>query len=569
MYAILILLEEELSPAQLEKGLQILARARIGMTGQNRVWVSDISMVRGCLQRDPKLVARAVGSIAGTIRVSGGEGLQADHSFYQHGRCLYSGGYGKGFSLDGSRVASLTRDTSFALSKDKIDLLSHYILDGQQWMVRGERWDYGAVGREISRKGHNARSLITACRNMAKLGTARQKEFEDFAARIEKGAGTHESEMIGNRHFWRADFMAHHRKKWYASARMFSKRVDNTDSPCNGEGLLSHHIADGVTILFRDGKEYFDIFGAWDWRKLPGTTVQQKASKGPRSSGQSTFVGGVSDGLYGMAAFDFLRDELCARKAWFFFDDGFVCLGAGISCSTDAPVLTTLNQCHLRGRVFVSDRTGERALENGRHPIENTRWLHHDGVGYLFPDPCRVTVRNTPQVNSWRRINRRYPANEGTLDVFSAWIDHGVKPQDSGYSYIVAPGIERADLERYAGSLPVKIVENTGAQQAVTHRALGVTGIAFYEPGKAAVADGLDVSVDKPCLVLVRSMPQNMRLAVSNPENRPLRVNVRLSAHLEGEGCVWSDKEGVSIVAFALPDKLYAGKSVVRLLRRK
>jgi chondroitin AC lyase len=559
IYRILILLEDELSAEQMKKGLEILKRGKIGMTGQNRVWVCDITMVRGCLQKDANLVAKAIGSIAGTVRISGGEGLQADYSFYQHGKCLYSGGYGKGFSLDASRVASLARGTSFAFSKEKIDLLSHYILDGQQWMVRGETWDYGAVGREITRKGHRARSLIATCRNMAALDTPRKKEFEAMAARIEKGADTDESDLTGNRHFWRSDIMTHHRRKWYASARMFSRGVDNTDSPCNGEGLLSHHIADGVTIIFRDGKEYFDIFGAWDWRKLPGTTIQQKASKGPRRSGQSTFAGGVSDGTYGMAAFKFVRDELRARKSWFFFDDEFVCLGAGISGSTDARVLTTLNQCHLRGPVAVSVEAGEKTPGKGRHKLENVRWVHHDRVGYLFPEPRAVTVRNEPQTNSWRRINRRYPANEGTLDVFSAWIDHGAKPKDSGYCYVVVPGIERKDMKRCAGSLAVKVIENTADRQAVHHPGPKVTGIAFYAPGRIAITDSLHVSVDKPCLVLVRSLPGKLQIAVSNPENRPLQVKVNVSAKPEGKG---------SALSFKLPDKLYAGQSVVRVLER-
>jgi len=38
----------------------------------------------------------------------------------------------------------------------------------------------------------------------------------------------------------------------------------------------------------------------------------------------------VSDGSYGLAACDFERDGLTARKSWFFFDDEIVCLGAGI-----------------------------------------------------------------------------------------------------------------------------------------------------------------------------------------------------------------------------------------------
>ena len=54
--------------------------------------------------------------------------------------------------------------------------------------------------------------------------------------------------LVGNRHFWRADFMAHHRPGYYASARMHSKRIASTDGPANSEGLLSHHLADGCFV---------------------------------------------------------------------------------------------------------------------------------------------------------------------------------------------------------------------------------------------------------------------------------------------------------------------------------
>lgn len=56
--------------------------------------------------------------------------------------------------------------------------------------------------------------------------------------------GIHDSALVGNRHYWKSDFMVHHRRGWYASARMHSTRVDNTDSCCTNENRKSHLIAD-------------------------------------------------------------------------------------------------------------------------------------------------------------------------------------------------------------------------------------------------------------------------------------------------------------------------------------
>ena len=133
---------------------------------------------------------------------------------------------------------------------------------------------------------------------------------------------------------------------------------------CNDEGKQSHHLADGLTYLLRDGGEYRDIFPVWDWRRLPGTTAVQAPGAldpaGVGGRGEKTFVGGVSDGEYGLAVMELGRGGLRARKSWFYFDESFVCLGTGIGCDNEAgPVFTSLNQCLLRGLVTAYGKGGE------------------------------------------------------------------------------------------------------------------------------------------------------------------------------------------------------------------
>ncbi len=102
--------------------------------------------------------------------------------------------------------------------------------------------------------------------------------------------------------------------------------------PYNSEGLKNHYLGDGANFISRTGQEYYDIFPVLDWRRIPGTTVVQKptlpSEEEIREEGVTDFVGGVSDGLMGASAFDYvkIRDSLQARKSWFFFDNVFVCL---------------------------------------------------------------------------------------------------------------------------------------------------------------------------------------------------------------------------------------------------
>jgi chondroitin AC lyase len=558
-----LLVEKDLSAEQRSRALTILRRAKMGMTGQNLVWVTEITAVRGILENDPELVAAAYRRITDEIRRSTGEGIQPDFSFHQHGPCLYNHGYGAAFAGDCSEIATQVAGTRFAFPSEKIALLGSLILDGSQWMTRGNVTDFGGEGREIARRGQTANYLNTVARNMLQLPTGREAELRDLAARA---SGQPAPPLVGNRHFWRSDLMTHHRPGYYASARMFSSRIANTDMPCNGEGLKSHHIADGCNLLLRTGREFQDIFPVWDWQKIPGTTVEQhtELTGSPRRMGKTSFVGGVSNGEYGLAAFDLERDALAARKSWFFFDDEYACLGAGITCATDGPVVTTLNQCNLAGDVLVANDKRVRKLESKTHSLDAPDWLWHDGVGYVLLGPGAVRLHNGPQQGSWWEINREYSKDTIARDVFLAWIDHGPRPQNATYTYLVVPGIAADTLATYVGRSPVRILRNAPSLQAVWHERLRTAGLAFYEPGQVEIRRGLTVAVDKPCLVLLQESPEKLLISISNPRNEEATIQLEVSRSLAGDGVELLNGPGSCRITVALPNEMEAGKSVTR-----
>ena len=236
-------------------------------------------------------------------------------------------------------------------------LLSSLILDGSRWFALGPVSDYAAEGRELTRPGEDAGYLGNAAKYMLTLPTGREDEFRALLARV---AGEKTGSLIGNKHFFRSDIMVHHRPDWYMSAKMYSVRTVNTDglSGCD-EGLLSHYLAEGATTIMRHGNEYRDIFPVWDWQHIPGTTLELKPhiAGEPKRKGTTSFAGGASRTEYPVCAgFQLRRDSLTARKAWFFFSDMAVCLGSGIHCNSDYPVVTTLNQCLLKGPVIIGDK---------------------------------------------------------------------------------------------------------------------------------------------------------------------------------------------------------------------
>lgn len=562
-----ILLEAELTPEQFRKGIVILQRSTLeNATGANLTWQATNILMRGSLLRDADTVAQAANALLNEIRIAEleQEGIQADFSFHQHGALLYSGGYGVPFTQDTADAVWLLSGTRFAASAERAAILFGHVLDGQQWMMRGIMFDYSAVGRQITRPGNDGRLLLVPVRRLAGIPGPRQPECAAFAARLQGDPAA--PPLLGNRHFWRSDYMVHQRPAYFVSVRMFSTRTFNTDGYLNGEGRNTNHLADGATFIYRSGEEYRDVFPVWDWRRVPGITCEQSPEPLDLAQlhirGQSSFVGGVSDGTYGLAAMDLQRPPLSAKKAWICFDEEMVCLGAGINCSSANPVTTAVNQC-LRNDVVtvIGPSHWSRSQGMGEHVLLEGGLVHHDGVGYVFPEATRLVVQHGPQRGRWSDIGAG-PADEVTKEVFSLWIDHGVQVADASYVYSVVPAVRAEELAARAISDPVELLSNTAQLQAVRHNDLRALGAAFYQPGTLNGGPGWTISVDKPCLLFLREQAAGVRLAVANPENQPLNVAIEIDRTLTGAGTTPLDG-GRTRISVALPAGLEAGRSVV------
>ncbi len=507
-------------------------------TGQNLVWGCGNQVIRGILERDAKTVSDAYARMYEEIRVEKpqGEGIMPDASFHQHGSQFYSGGYGLAFANDVGRFVAYSWGTTFQIPRAKMEIYARFMLDGEQWMIRGGTFDYSATGREITRKGKTAvpRNWLTGpvtppgaayglgntVATLAKLDVPRRDEFANFAGLLTGQNGA--APLSGNRYYWCSDYMSHQRPQFFTSVRMFSSRLFNTEL-VNDEGKKSHHLADGCTMIYARGDEYADIFPVWDWNKIPGTTAEQMDlaldKGGNHMKAKSDFVGGVSDGTYGLCVQDLAHGKLSAHKFWMMFDDGFAALGAGINCDSRNPVVTSINQCLLHGDVSNHDQT-----------------VSHDGFTYVIPAPQKILLATGPQTGKWSDLGTG-PAEPVTMDVFNLSIDHGAHPRDASYNYFVFAGEDH--------SADVEVVSNTPDLQAVNHHKQKLLGAAFWKAGKLIAGDRT-VEVDQPCLVMISPM----RVCVSNPRNTEMRVNVTLD-------------DGAPMV-FDLPGGEMAGSTVVK-----
>jgi len=283
----------ELPDTDREKVITIMIRTEwdIGhWTGANLTWGVTTQIVRGCLQNNPTAVGEAYARMYQEIRYNpqAAEGIQQDDSFHQHGVQLYNGGYGLSFADDVGRFIAFSWGTSFQIPADRMVIFSAYILDGERWMLRGKTIDFSVVGREITRAGKvvapddwtvgpvspvgPAYGFVQMVTLIAAEPVPRQAEFAALAASLHQGASS--DGLIGNKSFWSSDYMAQRRPGYFTSVKMLSERMQDGEM-VNTEGRKSVHLSDGVNLLYVTGSEYQDIFPAWDWNKLPGTTAVQ------------------------------------------------------------------------------------------------------------------------------------------------------------------------------------------------------------------------------------------------------------------------------------------------------
>lgn len=562
---ILVLMADDVPSELSERAVgQVLGRSKMGMTGQNKVWLAGIALMKGVLTDDRDLIRKAKEDIFEELRVTTQEGIQPDFSFHQHGPQQQWGNYGASFGSDMIKWASIFRGTDDALAPEQLELLSRYFLEGPAWILWKGRMDISGCGRQIFRECQpgKGRSMIG---QLKLLGDIIQPETEIYQRILASNGPDTPNTFVGNKHFWRSDMTVHRRPRWYASVKMSSTRVIGAET-CNSENLLGLHLADGVTYFHRTGREYEDLFPVWDWRRLPGTTCRQNTKSLTPSStqcrGKSDFVGGLSDGVHGIAAMEYLRDGLEARKAWFFLDDAVVCLGGAITSEQPGPIVTSVNQCAWRGLVALDDGQIGRSLKPGERFDGRLNWVHHDGIGYIFLEAQEAAVRVAKQRGDWHDVHHRESKGAVERDVFSLWIEHGARLKGAQYAYVVLPDVSVGEMPALRESLAVTILRQSASLLAVSSRDGQLIQAVFFEPGRLVCDDDLSIQVDAPSVVMLDRAADPVRFHLADPTHKLETIGVRLSGRYTGADTTHDPTTGQTALSARLPQHGLAGRTV-------
>lgn len=425
----------------------------------------------------------------------------------------------------------------------------------------------------------------------------------------------------------------------------------------NGENLLGVYEAQGVLNVYSTacelgpnatatgaqpgplgwgcGLEYATIFPLLDWYNINGATALVDEPLLPNCTSQccftgivhddaTSFVGGVSDGMYGASAMDTHYLSLTARKSTFFYDKLVLSMGTNISNSKVGRLRTALASRFLKApqpAVTVGFGTSSQLLTDGNYTFNACSgnaadgadadscisWAHADGVGWItaIGQQCAGSSSQVPALQLWAGYREEpwssigvYPGNMSGRSL-SMSIQHGdgvdSKVDGECFAYAVVPNVTVAEMQAIVadpqGSLGlllgsmINMPQIQAAAQVPPNSTTSqyypqfVVEAVFWQPGSYLPGNGISITVDQPCILSYREDAignggLNATIAVSNPDQPGLKVQVKIDNRASPyspvpgqQDCPAGDGgDGLSL-AFLLPgagDENFLGQSVAR-----
>ncbi|KIM43567.1 polysaccharide lyase family 8 protein [Hebeloma cylindrosporum] len=554
------------------------------MTGANALDVARIGADQALLTYNVSLITDAYRRAHLELQVRNGvraDGIRPDESFEQHTGVLYNGNYGKDYTNDALNLEIESFNTTFEARPDSQRAFAT-LFDGDRWMIFRNsitnvlHWDFSVVGRLITfpvidgEATHNININLTQVRELGKLwSSASLIDFTNSLTPTTPNANA--GNLVGNRMFYADDYMVHRGSNYVTSVKMFSSRTKNTEciNSQNGKGF---HLSDGVLYTYLAGNEYEDIAAAWDWNLLPGITTDYGATAlscgTTEQIGVESFVGGVSDGKTGIAAMSYtnpLTESLSWQKAWFFLDDDVQhIMVSGLSSTTNASVLTVLDQKRRAGPVYLDEEERTSVYE------VSGQTLWHDNVGYVFQglnDSASLSIQVGVKTGNWSDIGTStQPPNN--VDLFAAWIVH--EDTSIPLAYTAFPGVNHDDFLQKKTRLQHRTIQNHASVSSVyddvNKRAMFVFwdvdgGSVTFEPGQTLAP--ITVTVDGNLAVIY-----NMRtgeVTISDPSQTLVSAEVSLELGAGQAPPSWGPSRTKNL-AFQLPSGGLAGSSVNQTL---
>lgn len=212
-------------------------------------------------------------------------------------------------------------------------------------------------------------------------------------------------------------------------------------------------------------------------------------------------------------------------------------------------------------RYFQTDRTLTRIVSppllvaSGTHSLLSADgtplWLVQKGkFAYrILPEYTReafVTCETRP--TDWvkrNKVNEKKQGLPSEARILRLWANHGQRPVDDTYGYVVYAGRQIPSDE-----LPFRVLQNDTLVQAVCSMDGKVVEAVLYPGNKGLQAEGLSLSASAPCAVLIREEAGEIVVSVTD---------ACMNAALKGIRIVLNGRE----IKVPMPQGMLCGKPAV------
>ncbi|CAF3794056.1 unnamed protein product [Adineta steineri] len=435
-------------------------------TGANLVWMIQIELYRSLATNNRTGLEQGFTRMWKDIVVLpvGGQGIQNDWSYHFHGTQLLPASYGQDWALAIIIFVLCTENTQYELNQQQIIIFAKFLIEGDAWMIQDNLWDWQVEGRAIDRAGTNFATLefelksnwIRSLAQLVELDNLKI-ELSNFADRLDIKPNA--IPLIGNKHFYTSDYQVHRRMNWTSTIKMQSIRTQPTEC-INYENQKGEHLGQGVLNIYTTNvADYQEIFPLLDWQAINGITVEhdipiESCIRGEFNWIKLNFVGGVSDGNYGLAIMDTATHNLTAKRSWHFYDDAIIALASNLTITTKNTVWTTLvSRLLLKGNVTIGFFNGHIiSLIDGinysfpytSNQSENVQWIHigESKIVYLLQKQYLYSTIGAEVSTKTASYNTIGPYNDTvTKRTVTVWIDHGLGPYTRDYNYMILPNV--------------------------------------------------------------------------------------------------------------------------------
>lgn len=526
-------------------------------TGANLTDKCKVVLLRAIAGKNTNLMILAQTNLSPVFPyVTNSDGFYRDGSFVQHGTIAYTGTYGNVLLSDVAQLVNLLNGSPWQITDPNLTNVYSWVTSSFEPVIYNGAMMDMLRGRAISRSSETEFSdgggVIASVRSIANFApAATAAALTNWANSPQLGPGQYQ--------FASMDRVVALRAGFGLGLSLSSSRIANYES-INSENLHGWFTGDGMTYLYLGGTDTQFTGDYWptvDPYHLPGTTVEVFAranAAGQSTTTGQTWVGGAQvANTYGVAGMSLAAyaTSLAGKKSWFMLDNEIVCLGAGITCGGGYEIDTTVEDRLLGpspSANFTMNGTAYPPVNGWSANFTNAAWGALDGVaGYYFPGGAtNVQATFVANTGSWSQINAGYSTNLYTENYLKLWYNHGLKPTNATYAYVVVPNASASSMSSYAASPDIVVLTNTAIVQAASKPALGVVAANFWVDGTNA-ADL--ITVNRKASVITWETFAGISVGVADPtQTNKTTVTVTLN---RAATALLSASAGVTVVQLA------------------